>query len=72
MINLDDHIPKRKSISKVVLKSQELKMLTPEGIILESIPLSNTPGELEIGPEIYGETKADEMIKRVREADTEQ
>ena len=65
MINLEDHLPKRKSISKIVLKTQEVKLGdTPDGVTLESIQINEEPSPLEIGHEISGETKADKMIKR--------
>ena len=64
MINLDDHLPKRKTISKFVLKSQELNIGdVPEGVVLESIDLPETPGFLEMETETLGNTKAEEMIK---------
>lgn len=65
MINLEDHLPKRKSISKIVLKTQEVKLGdTPDGVTLESIQINEEPNPLEIGPEVLGETKASKMIKR--------
>lgn len=66
MINLEDHLPKRKSISKIVLKTQEVKLGdTPDGVTLESIQINEEPSSpLEIGPEVLGETKASKMIKR--------
>lgn len=65
MINLEDHLPKRKSISKILLKTQELKIGdVPDGVSLESIQINDESGPIEIGPEISGETKADEMIKQ--------
>ena len=65
MINLEDHLPKRKSISKIVLKTQEVKLGdAPDGVTLESIQINEEPSPLEIGPEILGETKASKMIKR--------
>ena len=64
MINLDDHLPKRKVISKFVLKSQELNIGdTPEGAVLESIDLHDSPGPLEMETETLGNTKAEEMVK---------
>ena len=65
MINLEDHLPKRKSISKIVLKTQEVKLGdTPDGVTLESIQINEEPSSpLEIGPEVLGETKASKMIK---------
>lgn len=64
MINLDDHLPKRKTISKIVLKSQELNIGdVPEGVVLESIDLPDSPGLLEMETETLGNTKAEEMIK---------
>ena len=64
MINLDDHLPKRKVISKFVLKSQELNIGdTHEGVVLESIDLSDSPGPLEMETETLGNTKAEEMVK---------
>ena len=64
MINLDDHFPKRKVISKFVLKSQELNIGdTPEGVVLESIDLPDSPGPLEMETETLGNTKAEEMVK---------
>lgn len=63
MINLEDHLPKRKSISKIILKTQEVKLGdTPDGVTLESIQINEEPSPLEIGPEVLGETKADKMI----------
>ena len=65
MINLEDHLPKRKSISKIALKTQEVKLGdTPDGVNLESIQINEEPSPLEIGPEVLGETKASKMIKR--------
>ena len=65
MINLEDHLPKRKSISKIVLKTQEVKLGdTPDGVTLESIQINEEPSSpLEIGTEVLGETKASKMIK---------
>lgn len=64
MINLDDHFPKRKVISKFVLKSQELNIGdTPEGVVFESIDLHDSPGPLEMETDTLGNTKAEEMVK---------
>lgn len=72
MINLDDHLPKRKTISKFVLKSQELNIGDiPEGVVLESIDLPETPGFLEMETETLGNTKAEEMIKHTSTVEEE-
>lgn len=68
MINLKDHLPERKFISKIILKTQEVKLGdTPDNVTLESIPINEeSDNPLVIDSEILGETKADEMIKHVR------
>ena len=67
MINLEDHLPKRKFISKLELKSQEISLGdTPEDVSLESIDLSSgDPSPLEIETETVDNTKASKMIKRI-------
>lgn len=68
MINLKDHLPERKFISKIVLKTQEVKLGdTPDNVTLEPIPINEeSDNPLVIDSEVLGETKADEMIKHVR------
>ena len=74
MINLKDHLPERKFISKIVLKTQEVKLGdTPDTISLESVQINEeSDNPLVIDSEVLGETKADEMNKysRVKEDDS--
>lgn len=65
MINIKDHLSGKKYLSKIILKTQEIKLGdTPESISLESIQIDEeSTNPLEIGFEILGDTKADEMIK---------
>ena len=67
MINLEDHLPKRKFISKLKLKSQEISLGdTPKDVSPESIDLSSGDSNpLEIETETVDNTKASKMIKRI-------
>lgn len=68
MINLKDHLPERKFISKIVLKTQEVKLGdTPDTVSLESVQINEeSDNPLVIDSEVLGGTKADEMIKHSR------